>query len=100
MKKTLFMILITAILIAACSTPTPTLPAPIANTKSPAMSQPTQAPAVSQPTSAPVVVNTAPPQPTAAQPAKPISKEFTPSDPKNVKLAAGKPQLVEFFAFW
>jgi len=109
MKKTLFMILITAILIAACSTPTPTLPAPIANTQapavsqptqSPAVSQPTQAPAVSQPTSAPVVVNTAPPQPTAAQPAKPISKEFTPSDPKNVKLAAGKPQLVEFFAFW
>lgn len=91
MKKTFFMILITAILIAACSTPRPTLPAPIANT---------QAPAVSQPTSAPVVVNTAPPQPTAAQPAKPISKEFTPSDPKNVKLAAGKPQLVEFFAFW
>jgi PBP1b-binding outer membrane lipoprotein LpoB len=100
MKKTLFMILITAILIAACSTPTPTLPAPIANTQAPAVSQPTQSPAVSQPTSAPVVVNTAPPQPTAAQPAKPISKEFTPSDPKNVKLAAGKPQLVEFFAFW
>ena len=100
MKKTFFMILITAILIAACSTPRPTLPAPIANTQAPAVSQPTQAPAVSQPTSAPVVVNTAPPQPTAAQPAKPISKEFTPSDPKNVKLAAGKPQLVEFFAFW
>mgnify|MGYP001615188150 FL=1 len=37
---------------------------------------------------------------TAAQSAKLISKEFTPSDPKNVKLNAGKPQLVEFFAFW
>jgi len=91
MKKTLFMILITAITIAACSTPAPTLPAPATSTK---------APAAGQPTSAPVVVNTAPPQPTVAQAAKPISKEFTPSDPKNVKLAAGKPQLVEFFAFW
>ena len=103
MKKTLFMILITAIMIASCSTPAPTLPAPAANTQAPAVS--TQAPAMSQPTSAPSVVNTAPPQPTAAQPtvvqpAKPISKEFTPSDPKSVKLAAGKPQLVEFFAFW
>ena len=108
MKKTLFMILITAIMIASCSTPAPTLPAPAANTQAPAVS--TQAPAMSQPTSAPSVVNTAPPQPappqptaaqpTAVQPAKPISKEFTPSDPKSVKLAAGKPQLVEFFAFW
>lgn len=100
MKKILFMILITTILIAACSTPAPTLPAPAANTQAPAVSLPTQPTTASQPTSAPVVVNTAPPQPTAAQAAKPISKEFTPSDPKNVKLAAGKPQLVEFFAFW
>ncbi len=91
MKTTVFSILIAAILIAACSTPQPTLPA---HAVSP------QTPAVSQPTSAPSVINTAPPQPTAAQPAKLISKEFTPSNPKNVKLNAGKPQLVEFFAFW
>ncbi len=96
MKKILFIILTATILLAACATPEPTLPAPAVSTK---------APVVSQPTSAPAVVNTAPPQPTVAQPttvqpAKPISKEFTPSDPKNVKLNAGKPQLVEFFAFW
>ena len=29
-----------------------------------------------------------------------ISDEFTPSDPAGVNLAAGQPQLVEFFAFW
>jgi hypothetical protein len=29
-----------------------------------------------------------------------IKTEFTPTDPATVNLAAGKPQLVEFFAFW
>ena len=29
-----------------------------------------------------------------------IKTEFTPTDPATVKLAAGKPQFVEFFAFW
>ncbi|MBI5082434.1 MAG: hypothetical protein HZB17_14205 [Chloroflexi bacterium] len=72
MKKTVFVILIATMLIAACSTPTPTLPALAVNPQASAVSQPT----------------------------KLISKEFTPSNPKNVKLNAGKPQLVEFFAFW
>jgi hypothetical protein len=45
---------------------------------------------------------TAPPTapPTEAPTAHAISEEFTPSDPEAVNLAAGKPQLVEFFAFW
>ncbi len=72
MKKTVFAILIAAMLFAACSTPEPALPAPAVSTQASAVSQA----------------------------AKPISKEFTPSNPKNVKLNAGKPQLVEFFAFW
>ena len=29
-----------------------------------------------------------------------IKTEFAPSDPATVNLALGKPQLVEFFAFW
>lgn len=73
-KKKFFLILITAILIAACSTPEPALPASAG-------------------------ANIASLQPTTKV-VKPISTEFTPSDPKNVKLSAGKPQLVEFFAFW
>jgi len=36
-----------------------------------------------------------------AQPTPPvIETHFTPTDPATVNLAAGKPQLVEFFAFW
>jgi hypothetical protein len=32
--------------------------------------------------------------------APPVNDDFHPSDPKTVNLAAGKPQFVEFFAFW
>jgi len=39
------------------------------------------------------------PAPTAAQ-AIPISNEFQPTDPFTVHLAAGRPQLVEFYAVW
>jgi hypothetical protein len=51
---------------------------------------PTEAPATAPPTEAP----------TQAPTAFVISDEFTPSDPEIVNLAAGQPQLVEFFAFW
>jgi hypothetical protein len=40
-------------------------------------------------------------EPPTVLPTQPvISNEFTPSDPSQVALAAGRPQLVEFFAFW
>ena len=29
-----------------------------------------------------------------------VDDDFHPTDPKTVNLAAGKPQFVEFFAFW
>ncbi|MCC7020508.1 MAG: hypothetical protein IT332_12170 [Ardenticatenales bacterium] len=35
-----------------------------------------------------------------AQPARDPNRDFTPSDPAAVTLAAGRPQLVEFFAHW
>lgn len=41
----------------------------------------------------------APPE-TQSQPVKAVKTDFVPTDPANVNLAAGKPQLVEFFAFW
>lgn len=47
-----------------------------------------------QPTQAPVV-------PTArVQPTRDIQKELHASDPASVRLASGRIQLVEFFAFW
>ena len=42
----------------------------------------------------------APTQPAAPTTAPVIKTEFTPTDPATVNLAAGKPQFVEFFAFW
>lgn len=42
----------------------------------------------------------------AAEPAAPADptrdpdRDFTPSDPAGVTLAAGRPQLIEFFAHW
>ena len=43
----------------------------------------------------------APTQPAVVPTASPVIKtEFTPTDPATVNLAAGKPQFVEFFAFW
>ncbi len=43
----------------------------------------------------------APTQPAVVPTVLPVIKtEFTPTDPATVNLAAGKPQFVEFFAFW
>jgi hypothetical protein len=42
--------------------------------------------------------STAPPDTPTTAPV--ISTEFTPTDPATVSLAAGRPQLVEFFAYW
>jgi len=36
----------------------------------------------------------------AATPSVTVNDDFHPTDPKTVNLAAGKPQFVEFFAFW
>jgi hypothetical protein len=47
------------------------------------------------PTAAPTAANTATPRPT-----RDILKELHATDPATVKLASGKIQLVEFFAFW
>jgi len=44
------------------------------------------------------VASEGPPNQSAIQPV--ISNEFIPSDPAQVSLAAGRPQLIEFFAFW
>ncbi len=44
----------------------------------------------------PTPTSTSVPNPTTV----PVKTDFTPSDPKTVNLAAGQPQLVEFYAVW
>jgi hypothetical protein len=59
-----------------------------------------QATPENQATSAQALATVAPAKPPtqAAQPV--IATEFTPSNPAQVSLAAGRPQFVEFFASW
>jgi hypothetical protein len=101
---------VSAIMLAACS--------PAAATPTGRAETATLAPALvstTVQTTIPPVVEPAATEPGAAQPSEVapptatvgptvtpfvISDEFTPSDPALVNLAAGQPQLVEFFAFW
>jgi hypothetical protein len=94
MHQTLFvshrfivLVLLVGLILSACtsSTPAPLLPEP-----GPALSEPTAVVEVS-----PAPVNEPPP------PVKPTPRaQLAATDPSQVVLAAGKPQLVEFFAFW
>ena len=75
MQRPFYLTLLVSLLLSACATAAPAATAP-------PLAAPTSAPAAA-PTSAPV-----------------IKTEFTPTDPTTVNLALGKPQFVEFFAFW
>lgn len=86
------------LLLAACA---PTVVAP---TTAPVAPPTSNAPAAA-PTSAPATAEpTVEVQPTEAVEAAPtphaVKTELAATDPSTVQLAAGKPQLVEFFAFW
>lgn len=101
MGKMISVLLLLPILAAACAAPQPvTNGAPFqaeADNATPTLSPPpaTYQTAATAPTPAPTVV--APGLPTATTA---IKTEFAPTDPATVNLALGKPQLVEFFAFW
>jgi hypothetical protein len=82
LKQNWMALLIGAVALAACAAPATASPAPSgvrAPTESPAP-RPTALPTDAGPTRDP--------------------DPFHPSDPAAVNLAAGRPQLVEFFAFW
>ena len=75
------------------------------------VAQPTEAPAaeptptaVEEPTSTPVVepTPTEEPEPTevALGPPPAFTEDLHATDPQTVALGAGRPQLLEFFAFW
>ncbi len=70
MRKALFLLVLAALGLTACASPA----------LAPAQTAEQQAP--------------------AAAPFAQVKTDFTPTDPTTVSLAAGKPQLVEFYAVW
>ncbi len=93
MKKTLALLAFLAVLFIACSPAA--MPTPAAEGGANA-SAPGQAQA---PTAIPATEVAAAPTATVA-PVAQVKEAFVATDPTTVNLAAGKPQLVEFFAFW
>jgi len=104
-------LLIAAMLVAGCGTPAdrPAVNAPAPEAALPAtdgVSAPEAAPEVALATDAPadqapetaedVDAGAAAPSEATRDP----NRDFTPSDPATVQLAAGRPQLFEFFAHW
>lgn len=116
MRQTISILTLAAVLLTACApaaTPTdggvglaPSLAPTIAPTEAGVGLAPTvpPAPSAEPPTAAPAPTEapTVAPQPTAMviQDTRPMVDVFKVSDPTTVNLAAGAPQLVEFFAFW
>lgn len=96
-----FILLATALLLAACGQGAV---AP-AETATPPPATPTDAPPPTQAPTEPMAETEAPtarPEPTAEGlgPIPQGPSQLRASNPSNVDLAAGKPTLVEFFAFW
>lgn len=98
MRKMISVLLLLPTLAAACAPATNGAPFQAGATNATATLSPpptTDQTAATAPTLAPAVVAPGLPTATAA-----IKTEFAPTDPATVNLALGKPQLVEFFAFW
>jgi len=66
----------------------------------PTPAPPTEANAAALPTATPVAVSPAEPAIVSIPAAAPIRQELAATDPTGVVLGAGRPTLVEFFAFW
>ena len=103
----LMLLLCVSLLLAACApaiapqTAQPEAPAQVAAaTEKPRVTQPAsqETPVVSAATDTPAAVPTE--EPAATPTRKPVKTELEATDPTTVNLAAGRPQLVEFFAFW
>jgi hypothetical protein len=66
----------------------------------PTPAPPTEVDAAVLPTATPVAVTPAGPGIVSIPTAAPIRQELAATDPTGVVLGAGRPTLVEFFAFW
>jgi hypothetical protein len=92
MKKWLYVLIGTSLLLAACAPAVAPIPTP---TSGPTSTETSHLTSTALPTVEPRVTS----GPTATK-APVISKKLHATKPESVQLAAGKPQLVEFFAFW
>jgi hypothetical protein len=121
MKKIILIGIFGLLLVAGCSSPqtvdrkneTDSLGLPVI-AESPTSAQPDEIPQeptldiLSEPTqitleadSTPSITDVSPESPEETQPSQPVVKTgLEATDPSTVQLASGKPQLVEFFAFW
>lgn len=96
--------LLVAALLAGCGAPaTPDTPRPAVVPDAPPIESaaPAGTPRVAEAPSAPAenVAPTADVEP-ASLPTLDPDRDFTPTDAEGVELAAGRPKLIEFFAFW
>lgn len=102
-----------ALFAVACGSAAPTPAAPSAPTTAaggatataiagaPAVASPTAAKITPERTTAPEATSTANLLPTPTSTGLPAAaNEFRPTDPALVSLVAGRPQFIEFFAFW
>ena len=86
MRKTIYRLLLGALWLTACGSPTTSAPAATERVEAVSgSSAPTLAPTLALPTETAV---------------HEVKTDFVATDPGTVQLAAGKPQLVEFFAVW
>ena len=92
MKKFAAFLLLIAVWLSACGSS-----APIASSVSPTLVN--QLLAATLPPAS-LSQTTANPTAKAVAAAAPVSRKLHATNPASVKLSSGKPQLVEFFAFW
>ncbi len=95
MQKSIFLLTLGALMLAACG-------GPAATARPEAVGDGAVAPTTAPATAAQVALSTL--APTVAAPTETVVREiksdFVATDPSTVQLAAGKPQLVEFYAVW
>lgn len=85
MRKSILLLTLSVLMLTACGSPAATA---LPGGGGGGVGAPTPAPATAAQAVSPTIV------------AREIKADFVATDPGTVQLAAGKPQLVEFFAVW
>jgi ABC-type Fe3+-hydroxamate transport system substrate-binding protein len=103
-QETLLTLGLLVVFVLSACTPTASVPSPVAPTLEPQPAAPEPVTAPNEATAivpvAPEATETEPPAEGAAVVPTSRGNELEATDPATVSLATGKPQLIEFFAFW